>query len=659
MATTLGSGQLLVYTVYTVTVIISGNLCTSRCQGESLNISDCGNSTSCQSECMEAFTRSVVNVTSVSIAQPCADALCLGVQLWHQNDGQLWSLRLPNAGLAGNPFPPGLSKCNSSLQDLELPSNFFSGPLPSDLCRRLPYLTELDLSHNQFSGPIPSSLKACLYLNSLSLQGNRFSGPIPSELASLPRLRLLNLSGNSLSGPIPSSFYSISSSSSSSSPSSSLESLASKFPASAFTGNPGLCGPPLPIMCTDYGQFPHSSILIIVIAFLLLICLLVLGFILDIHHRLVIGSKDASATASFPVELMFDSHLRLSWKSLQQATSGFSHANILGVGGSATVYKGQLPNDQMIAIKVLQKEDNTLLYSTDLQNQFLTELDVLGKLRHRNLVRILGYCFNMNNTMAIILDFMPMGSLEAFLHNNRALPEMQCSKTDWDARFQILRGIAEGLAYLHHEYDGTRCVIHGDLKPGNVLLDAEMEAHIADFGLARMVRATNTTSVPTPSRQRVLANGHWWSFGYTAPECAQQGVVSRKSDVFSFGVTMLKVLTGERPSSAKLEEGQTLADWVGEALARGSGAIDAVVASELKKGNYINYWKEEIGATLKLACTCTSYQPSARPDMHQVLALLQNLAPSESRQNPHLQIPSLLYNEDESRLLTSNSHQAI
>ncbi|KAI5070135.1 hypothetical protein GOP47_0014478 [Adiantum capillus-veneris] len=416
-----------------------------------------------------------------------------------------------------------------------------------------------------------------------------------------------------------------------------------RFPASSFSGNPGLCGPPLPIMCPQYPL--NSSILIFIAsgaALFLLLFLLLLGLLYFLTSR----SKLHSPTSASAV----DSYLRFSWKSLQQATSGFGHANILGVGGSATVYKGQLPNGRMISIKVLRKGDHTLLYTDDVQNQFFTELEVLGKLRHRNLVRILGYCFNMRDTMAIILDFMPMGSLDALLHNNRALniPQLHCPKMDWDARFRILHGIAEGLAYLHHEYDGKRCVIHGDLKPGNVLLDAEMEAHIVDFGLARMVRATNTTSMPTPSRQRVLSNGHWWSFGYTAPECAQQGVVSRKADVFSVGVIMLEVLTGERPSSTKLEEGQTLADWVGEALAR--EVIDTVVDVELKEGNCIIKWKEEIGVTLKLACRCTSYNPFDRPNIHQVLALLKNLASSDSTQNPHVQVPSL-HNEDESWLL--------
>ncbi|MCO5608953.1 hypothetical protein L7F22_063171 [Adiantum nelumboides] len=544
-------------------------------------------------ECLKAFQASVqdpnARLSRWGSSNDSAGFVCglYGVSCWNMGESKIMGLSLREVGLSGDPFTPGLAKC-TSLQTLDLSSNSFSGPLPSHLCQLLPYLTSLDLSHNQFSGDIPSSLKDCLYLDNLQLHHNLFTGQIPWQLASLPHLFQLDLSHNLLSGPIPSPFTPHSSSSSSSS--SSLPN--SSYPAASFSDNPQLCGPPLSSTCSPT---PHLTDSIETALGLLPLLLLLLVFIAIAFRRYSQVTR-SKLISDINTQGVFEPHLTLSWQSLQQATSGFSHANVLGVGGSATVYKGQLPNDQMIAIKMLHRENNTL--SCDVQKQFLTELEVLGKLRHRNLVKILGYHFNwQDRTMAIILDFMPMGSLDTFLHNSKTLPRailgdsqqqqlVNCPKMDWHTCLGILLGIAEGLSYLHHEYDGKRSVIHGDLKPGNVLLDAEMEAHIADFGLARMVRATNTTSMPTPSQRRVVSlSGHWWSFGYTAPEYVQQGVVSRKSDVFSFGVMMLEMLTGERPNSAKLEEGQTLAEWVGEALAREAAAIEAVVAPELKQGS--------------------------------------------------------------------------
>lgn len=574
--------------------------------------------------CLKQFKASVVDINGYlsNWIFPNASSdgfICSfnGVICWSALESKVLALKFAQAGLSGS-FPNALSKC-LSIQNLDFSQNNFTGGIPSDLCKQMPYLTTLDLSQNGFSGPIPDELGQCTYLNALHLQHNKLEGGIPWAIGTLPRLSDLDVSYNSLSGSIPSSFTNRSSG------------LA--FRASAFENNPQLCDPPLQSACSD--GFQHSALnLEQLVGFggaLVLACI-TLAVCCGCRKGVAVVPSTTCRWQSGGVEI-FEQHLKVTAAELRRATSHLSPSNIIGSGGSSTVYRGRLRNGRMIAVKWLEcvGQLDEEIGRSDARKQFFTELEVLGKLRHRNLVRVLGYCYNLD-TMAVILDYMPMGSLDALLHGDHIRssgPVRRNLHLGWNARLNIVLGVAKGLAYLHHDYDGNRSVIHGDLKPSNVLLDEQLEAHIADFGLAKMVGTisagiskTSSAAATARSRSTSCSYAFRWSFGYTAPECAQQGLLSPKSDVFSFGVTLLELMTGERPSSSKLKEGQNLAKWVGQALLEGgsSRVIDQTLASDFEQ------WHDDMTATLKLGCSCASDMAAQRPDMNVVVAILRQLS---------------------------------
>eukprot|EP00250_Pteridium_aquilinum_P022233 c25330_g1_i6 orf=90-2018(+) len=586
-------------------------------------------------KCLKAFWSSVHDpnkyLSNWDFTNGSTAPLCsfVGVTCWDSQENRVMSLKLEQAGLSGA-FPNGLNLC-SSLEGLSLAGNGFTGSIPNNLSKQMPYLSSLDLSGNAFEGSIPGDLGNCTYLNALYLQHNRLSGEVPWGLGVLPRLTDLDLSSNDLSGSIPSSFTNRSSMN------------GGPFDASTFANNPLLCGLPLSLECRQANSKSHQNQIvggsIAGLVFLVALTLTFLWCRLWLMRKL---EPDQLATVDAPdlpwwkrvlmkqacgphhkgksrTLLMFESHLKLTWQELQRATANFSPANIVGKGGSSTVYKGSLLNGRTLAIKVLHNDELGFHLHT-LRQIFLTELAVLGKLRHRNLIRILGYFYNLES-MAIIMDYMPGGSLAALL--NRQARVSGCDRRfGWKARSTILLGIAEGLAYLHNEYDRTLSVIHGDVKPGNVLLDVNMEARIADFGIATFVSTISNSNSKSLSKGQVLPVP-CWSLGYTAPECVQQGVVCCKSDMFSFGMIVLAIITGKEPNSHTLKEGETLVEWVSKALEE--GVVECVIAPSLLSAYETSRYMEEIIATLRMGCRCASLTCASRPNTYKVVTFFRQL----------------------------------
>ncbi|KAJ7950024.1 Lectin receptor-like kinase [Quillaja saponaria] len=281
---------------------------------------------------------------------------------------------------------------------------------------------------------------------------------------------------------------------------------------------------------------------------------------------------------------------RFRYNDLHKATKGFKESEMIGVGGFGTVYKGMLSaSGNKVAVKRIVRS------SIQGMREFAAEIESLGRLRHKNLVNLQGWC-KKKNDLLLVYDYIPNGSLDSLLFN----PE-ENFVLDWDQRFNIIKGIAAGLLYLHEEWE--QVVIHRDVKTSNVLIDADMNARLGDFGLARLCdhgQMSHTTNVVG-------------TIGYIAPELVRTGQASTSSDVYAYGVLLLEVASGRRPIGS---DQFFLVDWVIECYQL-SKILDAV-DPKLDSVHVV----EEVELVLKLGLLCTLHRPDARPTMRQVTRYL-------------------------------------
>ncbi|KAI3937410.1 hypothetical protein MKW92_051026 [Papaver armeniacum] len=285
-----------------------------------------------------------------------------------------------------------------------------------------------------------------------------------------------------------------------------------------------------------------------------------------------------------------------SYNELQDATNGFSEEEDIGRGGFGTVYHGVLPNSGLqVAIKKVSCD------ARQGSKQFLAELASIGKLRHRNLVTLFGYCVH-EGQLLLVYEFMPNLSLDKFLYPKRG--SLSSSNLDWSKRFHIIKGTASGLYYLHQGWE--QVVIHRDIKSSNVLLDAQMNARIGDFGLAKLYDH-GAGSGPT---SRVVGTP-----GYIAPEMPQIGIPSTETDVYAFGAFLLEVATGRRPNLV-VERGLSLVNWVSSCMKENAilNSVDPRLGGE--------YVVQEMVLVLKLGLLCCHNDPASRPSMFKVMQLL-------------------------------------
>ncbi|CAH9119205.1 unnamed protein product [Cuscuta epithymum] len=284
---------------------------------------------------------------------------------------------------------------------------------------------------------------------------------------------------------------------------------------------------------------------------------------------------------------------QFTYEELAAATASFSQANLLGQGGFGYVHKGVLPNGREVAVKSLKSG------SGQGEREFQAEVEIISRVHHRHLVSLVGYCIAEGQRM-LVYEYVPNNTLEFHLHG-KGQPVM-----DWPTRLKIAVGSAKGLSYLHEDCHPR--IIHRDIKSANILLDNQFEAMVADFGLAKL-SSDNNTHVST----RVMG-----TFGYLAPEYASSGKLTDKSDVFSFGVMLLELITGRRPldlTNNVMED--SLVDWARPLIAKAieDGNYDELVDPRLE-GNYNSH---EMGRMVACAGACIRHSAKRRPKMSQIV----------------------------------------
>lgn len=288
-----------------------------------------------------------------------------------------------------------------------------------------------------------------------------------------------------------------------------------------------------------------------------------------------------------------------SYEELAAATGGFSSANVLGQGGFGYVYRGVLAGSgKEVAVKQLKAG------SGQGEREFQAEVEIISRVHHRHLVTLVGYCIAGSSQRLLVYEFVPNNTLEYHLHG-KGVPVME-----WPRRLAIALGSAKGLAYLHEDCHPR--IIHRDIKAANILLDENFEAKVADFGLAKLTTDTNT-HVST----RVMG-----TFGYLAPEYASSGKLTDKSDVFSFGVMLLELITGKRPIDPTNYMEDSLVDWARPLLAHalsGEGNFDELLDPRLE--NRIN--RQELERMCASAAAAVRHSAKRRPKMKQIVRALE------------------------------------
>ncbi|KAJ6842349.1 putative LRR receptor-like serine/threonine-protein kinase isoform X1 [Iris pallida] len=484
-----------------------------------------------------------------------------------------------------------------NIGEIWLSGNKLSGNIPNSL-GKCQVLRILHLSKNFFEGSIPTSLSALRGLQELDLSGNNLSEKIPTFLGDFPFLYYLNLSFNNFEGQVP------------------REGVFANMSTVSILGNDKVCGGNpllhLPICIFSDPNKKHKShnLAVSISVSSGFLCLL---FLIVVSCRWI---RQRPTRRPMEIYAIKEQHISISYAELFKATNGFSEENLIGSGNFGYVYRGTLDGHEngakIIAVKVFNLQQLGALKS------FAAECNAFRNIRHRNLIKILTACssvdFKGNDFKAMIFEFKRNGNLENWLHPEGNEP-LGLKTLKLKERINIAIDVASALEYLHHH--GQSPIIHCDLKPSNILLDDDMTALVSDFGLARFINEPTTSSTST--------FGIRGTIGYIAPECGMTNKVSTHGDVYSFGILLMELFIGKRPTNGAFKEGLSLRTFVKDGFSEGvMNTMDecllenGVQASE--QTQTINHAKtfECVSLVLRIGLLCTNDLPTERIEIRRV-----------------------------------------
>ncbi|XP_058222213.1 MDIS1-interacting receptor like kinase 2-like [Rhododendron vialii] len=521
-------------------------------------------------------------------------------------------LFLDNNKLSGN-IPVGNGMLSSNLERLDLATNNLTGPIPSLLgnCSRL---RDLNLSRNELTGGLPFEIGNLHSLENLDLSRNLLAGEIPPQIGDMLRLEMLNLSHNELRGRIPPTFYGLLSLTNVDLSYNQLEGPIPNTKAfrealgEAFANNRNLCGnaPGLKI-CPSTSRSKvdgkkHNLVLIlsIITPFLSVLCVLVVILIVlslrrgRARHEGTEGSAENRSGREVEQDNLFaiwSYDGKMLYENIIESTEEFNLKYYVGEGATGLVYKAELPNGQVVAVKKLHSSQDSEAEAATNLRCFAAEIRALAQVRHRNIVKLYGYCFHTRHSF-LVYEFLEQGSLGAILSNNE-----RAVGFGWIERVNVVKGVANALSYMHH--DCSPPLVHRDVSSKNILLDLEYEAHVSDFGTARLLK-------PDSSNWTSFAG----TFGYTAPELAYTMEVNEKCDVYSFGVVTLEVILGSHPGA-----------FISFLSLSSPNSADHILLKDVVDQRLLaptDQVAQQVVSAMRIAFECLCSTPQSRPFMNQV-----------------------------------------